>query len=212
MHRNGHAIAASPKRHQGKAEARAREGRTIQRTIDRSDRKRGGAKPKSMQAGARIYPAPPLPKQHLKKPGSEADLELKPMYDAPHYKGSDKLLNKAALITGGDSGIGRAVAVLFAREGADVAVVYLNEHGDAEDTRRLVAQEGRRCLLISGDVGDEEFCRTAVARTLQEFGHLDIVVNNAAEQHPQESIEKVTAEQLERTFRTNIFSQFYTVK
>jgi NAD(P)-dependent dehydrogenase (short-subunit alcohol dehydrogenase family) len=212
MHRNGHAIAASPKRHQGKAEARAREGRTIQRTIDRSDRKRGGAKPKSMQAGARIYPAPPLPKQHLKKPGSEADLELKPMYDAPHYKGSDKLLNKAALITGGDSGIGRAVAVLFAREGADVAIVYLDEHGDAEETKRAVENEGRRCILLPGDVTDPKFCKTAVAKTVKEFGQLDILVNNAAFQEHVSRFEDLSDEHFNLTIKTNLYGYFYMAK
>ena len=120
-----------------------------------------------MQAGARIYPVPPLPNQHLKKPGKEADLELKPMYDAPHYKGSEKLLDKVALITGGDSGIGRAVAVLFAREGADVAVAYLDEHEDAEETKRAVEKEGRRCILLSGDVADPEFCKDAVEKTVE---------------------------------------------
>src|SRR6476620_3221582 len=105
-----------------------------------------------MQAGARFYPVPPLPSQHLKKPGMESDLKLSPMYDAPHYKGSEKLLAKVALITGGGSGIGRAVAVLFAREGADVAVAYLDEHDDAQETKRAVEKEGRRCILLSGDV------------------------------------------------------------
>src|SRR5213078_619404 len=113
---------------------------------------------KAMQAGARHYPEPPLPKQHLAKPGQEAELELAPMYDAPHYKGSDKLKDKVALITGADSGIGRAVAVLYAREGADIAVAYLNEHEDAEETKRAVEKEGRRCILISGDVSDSECC------------------------------------------------------
>jgi len=125
------------------AETTAQRERAIQERVDSrrpAEGKEGGA----MQAGARRYPSPPLPKQHLKKPGRERDLELPPMYDAPHYKGSDKLLGMAALITGADSGIGRAVAVLFAREGADVAVAYLNEHDDAEETKRAVEREGRR--------------------------------------------------------------------
>jgi NAD(P)-dependent dehydrogenase (short-subunit alcohol dehydrogenase family) len=117
-----------------------------------------------------------------------------------------------ALITGGDSGIGRAVAIAFAREGADVAIAYLNEHKDAEETKRLVEKEGRRCVTIAGDVGGEEFCRDTVARTVESLGRLDVLVNNAAEQHPQESISKITADQLERTFRTNIFSFFYMTK
>src|SRR4051812_36116420 len=172
MRRNGHAAstAASSKHHQRGAEARAGEARAIQRTIDRTDKKGGGEKkPRAMQAGARVYPVPPLRGQHLKKPGLEADLDLKPMYDAPHYKGSEKLLDMAALITGGDSGIGRAVAVLFAREGADVAIVYLDEHEDAEETKRAVENEGRRCILLPGDVSDPKFCKTAVTKTVREF-------------------------------------------
>jgi NAD(P)-dependent dehydrogenase (short-subunit alcohol dehydrogenase family) len=117
-----------------------------------------------------------------------------------------------ALITGGDSGIGRATAIAFAREGADIAIVYLNEHEDAAETKRLVEREGRRAITIAGDVGDESFAPEAVRRTIDEFGRLDILVNNAAEQHPQDSIEKISAEQLERTFRTNIFAQFFMVK
>jgi short chain dehydrogenase len=133
-----------------------------------------------MQAGARLYPVPPLPGQHLKKPGEETELELQPLYDAPYYKGSGKLEGMVALITGGDSGIGRSVAVLYAREGADVAVAYLDEHEDAEETKRAVEKEGRRCILLSGDVADPEFCKDAVERTIHEFGKLDVLVNNAA--------------------------------
>jgi len=128
------------------------------------------------------------------------------------YRAAGKLQGKVALITGGDSGIGRAVAVFFAKEGADVAIVYLNEHRDAKETRALIEREKRRCILISGDIGSEQFCKKAVEKTVRELGKLDILVNNAAEQHPQDSIEKITAEQLERTFRTNIFAQFYFVK
>jgi NAD(P)-dependent dehydrogenase (short-subunit alcohol dehydrogenase family) len=116
------------------------------------------------------------------------------------------------LITGGDSGIGRAVAVAYAREGADVAIAYLNEHGDAEETKRMVEGEGRRCILIAGDIGDDSFCKEAVEQTVRELGGLDVLVNNAAEQHPQESIEDITNEQLERTFRTNIFAMFYLTR
>src|SRR4029077_9785385 len=166
------------------AERTAIEERTIQRRIDRSDEKGGGKSKKkdggAMQAGARIYPVPPLPSQHLKKPGKESDLELRPMYDAPHYKGSEKLLDKVALITGGDSGIGRAVAVLFAREGADVAIAYLDEHEDAAETQRAVENEGRRCILLPGDAADPKYCKAAVAKTVKAFGKLDILVNNAA--------------------------------
>lgn len=136
----------------------------------------------------------------------------RPQVTLPKYRGSEKLADKVALITGGDSGIGRAVAVLFAREGANVAVTYLNEQKDAEETKRLVEAEGKKCLLIAGDIGWEETCQSMVEQTVKEFGRLDILVNNAAEQHPQESIENISREQLERTFRTNIFSYFFFVK
>jgi NAD(P)-dependent dehydrogenase (short-subunit alcohol dehydrogenase family) len=128
------------------------------------------------------------------------------------YKACGKLSGRVALITGGDSGIGRAVAVAFAKEGADVAIVYLNEHKDADETRRLVEAEGRRCITIAGDVGRESFCRSCVEQTVNELGKLDILVNNAAEQHPKQSIEQISEEQLERTFRTNIFSYFFMTK
>jgi NAD(P)-dependent dehydrogenase (short-subunit alcohol dehydrogenase family) len=130
----------------------------------------------------------------------------------PDYQGSGKLKGKVALITGGDSGIGRAVAVLFAREGADVTITYLNEHKDAKETRRLVEAEGRKCLPIAGDIGDERVCIRMVNDTVKKFGRLDVLVNNAAEQHPQKDIAKITRQQLERTFRTNIFSYFYFTK
>jgi len=152
------------------------------------------------------------PQHQSRQPGLEESMIPRPESHDPMDRGCGKLKEKVALITGGDSGIGRAVAVAYAKEGADVVIVYLDEHTDAEDTRRLVEQEGRRCLLIAGDVGEEGFCREAVERTVQEFGHLDILVNNAAEQHPQESLEQITAQQLERTFRTNIFSYFYMGK
>jgi NAD(P)-dependent dehydrogenase (short-subunit alcohol dehydrogenase family) len=125
---------------------------------------------------------------------------------------SRKLENKIALITGGDSGIGRAVAVAFAKEGADVAIVYLDEHEDAKETERLVANEQRRCVIVAGDVGDEQFCKEAVEKTVREFGRLDVLINNAGEQHPQKTIADITVAQLERTFRTNVFSFFYMTK
>jgi NAD(P)-dependent dehydrogenase (short-subunit alcohol dehydrogenase family) len=158
-------------------------------------------------------PKPPFPKQHQARPGIEADVEPRPKYKAPLYRGADKLLDKVALITGGDSGIGRAVAVLYAREGADVAVVFLPaEKRDAEETARAVEAEGRKCLLIPGDVKDPRFCHAAVEQTVEEFGQLDILVNNAAFQQHQDSIEEITEKQWENTFRTNIFGYFYIAK
>lgn len=145
-------------------------------------------------------------------PGREHEMQPRPQSAGSQYRPAGKLQNKVAIITGGDSGIGRAVAVLFAKEGADVAIVYLEEDRDADETRRFVEQSGRRCLLIRGDVGSSEFCEEAVERTVGELGHLDIVVNNAAEQHVCESLEQIDDEQLERTFRTNIFAQFYLTR
>ena len=172
----------------------------------------GEAKKPAVQAGARSYPAPPLPKQHLEKPGLESELEPRPQYEAPEYRGSGKLEGKVALITGGDSGIGRAVAVLFAREGADVAIVYLSEDSDAEETRRAVEAEGRRALLIPGDVTDSAFCYESVESTVRELGRLDVLVNNAAFQEHADSLEDISDEQLEHTFRTNIFGYFYMAR
>ena len=152
------------------------------------------------------------PQRQDKQPGLEGEMTPAPRATRPEYRGSGKLEGKVAIITGGDSGIGRAVAVLFAREGADVAVLYLDEHEDAQETRKLVEAEGRRCVTIAGDVGDEAFCRSAVEQAVSELGHLDVLINNAAEQHPQDSIEQISAEQLERTFRTNIFAHFFMTK
>ncbi|TPE45520.1 SDR family oxidoreductase [Pontibacter mangrovi] len=153
-----------------------------------------------------------FPPQEMEQPGKEHKMTPEPEIIRDGYKGSDKLKGKVALITGGDSGIGRAVAVHFAREGADIAIVYLNEDKDAKETRQLVEKEGRKCLLISGDVGKEDFCREAVKKTVKELGKLDVLVNNAGEQHAQEDIRDITEEQLKRTFDTNIFSMFYFVK
>jgi NAD(P)-dependent dehydrogenase (short-subunit alcohol dehydrogenase family) len=158
-------------------------------------------------------PRPPFPEQKLERPGLESELRPRPRFRAPAYKGADKLVGKVALITGGDSGIGRAVAVLYAREGADVAIVYLPvEQSDAEETRTAVQQEGRRCELIPGDVTDARFCRQAVDRTVKAFGGLDILVNNAAFQNHVESIEELSEEQWDTTFRTNIHAYFYMAK
>jgi NAD(P)-dependent dehydrogenase (short-subunit alcohol dehydrogenase family) len=152
------------------------------------------------------------PQEQERRPGLESDMTPQPKAEDRSYRGSGKLQGKVALITGGDSGIGRAVAIVYAKEGADVAICYLNEHEDANETKRHVEQEGRRCLLIAGDIGDESHCQQVVEQTISELGKLDILVNNAAEQHPQDSIEDISAEQLERTFRTNIFAMFYLVK
>jgi NAD(P)-dependent dehydrogenase (short-subunit alcohol dehydrogenase family) len=152
------------------------------------------------------------PPQHQnRQPGLESEMTPKPKAE-DHTPGSGKLRDKVALITGGDSGIGRATAIAFAKEGAKVTILYLNEHEDAAETKRLVEKEGRECRTIAGDVGDEGFCRQAVHDTIREFGRLDILVNNAAEQHPQDSIENITEAQLERTFRTNIYSYFFMTK
>jgi NAD(P)-dependent dehydrogenase (short-subunit alcohol dehydrogenase family) len=152
------------------------------------------------------------PAQRQRQPGIESRMRPRPRHSDTSARACDRLKEKVALITGGDSGIGRSVAIAFAREGADVAIAYLDEHEDAEETKRLVEAHGRRCITIAGDVGDERFCEVLVARTDNDLGSLDVLVNNAAEQHPQESIDKISAEQLERTFRTNIFAYFYLTK
>jgi NAD(P)-dependent dehydrogenase (short-subunit alcohol dehydrogenase family) len=153
------------------------------------------------------------PPQHQRRqPGREHKMKPRPKAEDEKQRGSGKLKGKVAIITGGDSGIGRAVAIAFAKEGADVAVVYLEEHKDAQETEQRVEEWGCKCLLIDGDVGDEKFCQKAVEETVDEFGKIDILVNNAAEQHRQDSIEKITEKQLERTFRTNIFSFFFMTK
>ncbi len=163
------------------------------------------------QTGAR--PKSPLPKQKQPRPGIEKKMEPRPQYLAPKYKGSGKLKNMVAIITGGDSGIGRAVAVLYAREGADVAIVHLPvEKADAKETAAAVEMEGRKCLAIAGDLKDPKFCQRAVAKAFKEFGRLDILVNNAAFQKHQKSIEDITDDQLDETFRTNIFGYFYMAK
>lgn len=150
------------------------------------------------------------PKQQQNPPGEQS--KMKPLPKVEKNLPRQKLIDKVAIITGGDSGIGQAVAVAFAKEGADVAILYLKEHKDAKETQRLVEKEGRKCLLLPGDVGEEQFCKAAVKSVIRNFGRLDILVNNAAEQHPQDSIEKITEKQLEKTFRTNIFAYFFMVK
>jgi NAD(P)-dependent dehydrogenase (short-subunit alcohol dehydrogenase family) len=189
----------------------ARQERSIQHQIDRKRGRKRSAK-RAMQAGVRRYPEPKLLGQHLQKPGREADLKLAPMYKAPHYRGSKKLENMVALITGGDSGIGRAVAVLFAREGADVAIAYLDEHDDAAETKRAVEGEGQRCIVFSGDVASSSFCRAAVKKTLEAFGRLDILVNNAAFQEHVDKFEDLSEEHFDRTIKTNLYGYFHMTK
>ena len=158
-------------------------------------------------------PKPPFKPQHQRRPGLESKITPRPRFEAPEYRGTGKLDGRVALITGGDSGIGRAVAVLFAREGADVGIIYLpEEQSDAEVTESAVVAEGRRCLLMPGDVRESSFCDQAVQATVDTFGWIDILVNNAAYQHHQPSIEEITDEQLDRTFRTNIFGYFYMAR
>jgi NAD(P)-dependent dehydrogenase (short-subunit alcohol dehydrogenase family) len=187
-------------------DAAAEKQREIQREQDRKEpnESSGGGQDKSPpQTSNRQYPSD-VPSQHLEKPGQEADMQLKPQFMAPDYRGSGKLEGMAALITGGDSGIGRAVAVLFAREGADVAIVYLSSHEDAEETKRCIEKEGRKCVLIPGDVKDSAFCKQAVEKTVAAFRKLDILVNNAAFQEHAHSLEDITDERMEETFSTNI--------
>lgn len=154
-----------------------------------------------------------FPPQHQnQQPGIESQMNPRPISITEHYLASGKLKGKVALISGGDSGIGRAIALAFAREGATLVITYLNEHDDATETKRAIEESGQNCLTIAGDIGDESFCQQVVAQTMSKFGQLDILVNNAAEQHVQTSIQNISAAQLEQTFRTNIFSYFYLSK
>lgn len=162
--------------------------------------------PKEMQ------PKPPFPEQQQQPAGLESEMQPRPDYGEKTYRGSGKLQGKAAVITGGDSGIGRAVALAFAREGADVLISYLDEHSDAEETVRIVEKEGQRCISVAGDIGDEAHCQKIVQRSMQEFGRLDVLVNNAAYQMSIKSIQEVTEEMLERTFRTNMYAMFFFCK
>jgi len=166
-------------------------------------------RPNSTGPAGEERPTPPFPKQHQQRPGLEAGLDPRPQYEARAYLGSDKLLGKVALITGGDSGIGRAVAVLFAREGADIVLTHLPEEQiDADETARAVLGEGQRVLLVAGDIVEPSFCRTVVERTIREFGKLDILVNNAAYQHHQEDLRELSDEQWDLTFKTNVYGYF----
>jgi NAD(P)-dependent dehydrogenase (short-subunit alcohol dehydrogenase family) len=184
--------------------------RRLQRQTARADRRHPPLEAeKAVQAGARLYPEPPFPRQHQGKPGHEARLEPPPMYEAPYYKGSQKLRGKVALVTGGDSGIGRAVAVFFAREGADVAIIHLDEADDAETTRQSVENEGGKCLVLSGDVTDRKFCRLAVRRTVERLGGLNVLVNNAAFQLHTSRFEDLSEAHFDRTLKTNLYGYFH---
>ena len=184
------------------------EQRAIQAQVAKSDKKPKKQKSGAMQTGARKYPEPPLPQQHQLKPGKESALDPAPMYDAPFYKGSGKLEGLAAIVTGGDSGIGRSVAILFAREGADVAILHLDEDDDARVTKRAVEKEGRRAIVIAGDVRDQAFCNGAVEQVAKAFGRLDILVNNAAFQ-VHSTFADLTAAHFDQTLKTNLYGYFF---
>ena len=195
------------------AKTTAQRQRAIQAATERTEQRKPTSKSaKNKPTAKTAKPKNPLPAQHQKKPGSEQQLDPRPQFMAPNYAGSGKLAGMSALITGGDSGIGRAVAVLFAREGADVAIVYLCEQADAEETRDYVEAEGQRCLLIMGDVRDPAFCRDAVAKTVKAFGRLSVLVNNAAFQEHAKSIEEITEEHFDETLRTNLYGYFHMAK
>lgn len=182
--------------------------RSVQKEVGEDDRAQAREKSGAAQLGARPYPVPPFPEQHQAKPGKEAKLDPAPMYEAPFWKGSGKLEGKVALVTGADSGIGRAVAVLFAREGADVAIAHLAEDADAEETRAAVEGEGRRAILMRGNVADRDFCRQAVAETVQKLGAIDILVNNAAFQVHTRDFLDLSPEHFDETLKTNLYGYF----
>ncbi len=192
----------------------ASEQRDIQEEVANADARHGKSKGGggAVQAGARRYPEPPFPAQHEPKPGMEYRLDPPPMYDAPFYKGSGKLDGMVAVITGGDSGIGRAVAILFAREGSDVTISHLAEDRDADETRRAVEAEGRRCLVTRGDVRDPDYCREVIDQTVKTFGKIDILVNNAAFQVHSKTIEEISIEHFDMTIKTNLYGYFYMAK
>jgi len=186
--------------------------RSVQREIKKADEQDNASGGGAMQAGARTYPEPPFPEQHQAKPGSERSLDPQPMYDAPFYKGSEKLKDKVAIITGGDSGIGRSVAILFAREGADVVVCHLGEDKDARDTQVAIEKEGRQCLVSRGDVSDPAYARQVVEAALKAFGRIDILVNNAAFQVHAKDIEDLSIEHFDLTLKTNLYGYFLMAK
>ena len=200
-------------RFEHRAEKIADQERKIQAGIDSKAGEGGGSKDQgAVQAGARNYPEPPFPKQHQRKPGEEVALDPAPMYDAPFWKGSGKLDGMAAIITGGDSGIGRAVAVLFAREGCDVAICHLDEEDDANETKAAVEAEGRRAIVLKGDAADPAFPEAAVKAALDAFGRLDVVVPNAAFQEHVEAFEDLTNAHFDRTLKTNLYGYFHMAK
>lgn len=207
-------MASTQQPFEDRAEQVSAEGRAIQQQAEAREARApdDSSDDAPPQTGARPYPVPPMPTQHLEKPGQEGDLELKPMWDAPFYKGSEKLKDKVALITGADSGIGRAVAVLFAREGCDVAIGYLDEYDDAKATQAAVEAEGRKAILLPGDVSDPLYADSAVARTVEELGGLDILVNNAAFQEHAKSIEDISHAHFDRTLKTNLYGYFNMAK
>ncbi|PXV55814.1 NAD(P)-dependent dehydrogenase, short-chain alcohol dehydrogenase family [Dyella jiangningensis] len=203
---------STKKRTQAVSEKQRRVQRGVEATERAKPAKKAASKKRAVQAGSRRHAENPLPAQHQKKPGKEAALRPEPQFKAPDYAGSGKLEGMVAVITGGDSGIGRAVAVLFAREGANVAIVYLDEHDDAEITQRAVEKEGAECLLISGDVSDPMFCDEAMEKVVERFGHLNILVNNAAFQEHADTLEDLTEEHLDLTIRTNIYGYFHMAR
>lgn len=186
-----------------KADSSVGKKNTKKNTVGKKNTKKSGSE----------YPTSPMLKQHQPRPGLEAKMNPQPDFIAPNYKGSEKLKGKVAVITGGDSGIGRSVAVLYAREGANVAIIYLpEEEQDAKDTAKYIEQEGGQALLISGDVSKADFCKKAIEKTIKKFGKLDILVNNAAYQHHQDSIEDISEKQFDKTFKTNIYGYFFMAK
>ena len=188
------------------------EQRSIQREVKKADEQNNAKGGGAMQAGARAYPEPPFPKQHQPKPGIERSLDPQPMYDAPFYKGSEKLKGKVAVITGGDSGIGRSVAILYAREGADIVICHLGEDQDARDTQAAVEKEGRQCLVSRGDVSDPAYATQVVDAALKAFGRIDILVNNAAFQVHTKDIEDLSLEHFDLTLKTNLYGYFLMAK
>lgn len=192
--------------------------RSLQRQQDATDAKKSDKKTATkrldpaVQTSSRRQPQPPMPTQHLDKPGLEAAMQLKPKFLAPDYKGSGKLEGMVALITGGDSGIGRAVAVLMAREGANIGLAYLSEHEDAADTKQYVEAEGGQCLLIPGDVRRIAFCNSAVAKTVKKFGKLNILINNAAYQQHADTLQDISEERFDETMKTNVYGYFHMAK